>query len=581
MHGRIGSDGGTRWWRRGGWAAVLLAALAACDQPQTTEPARIGQAGPSLSINPLCADSLGGLSHTEFTVTSPVTWARADNPHRVNWGIDVTGAGRVTIEPGVLVCFSSLGRLAADNGGRIVAAGRDTAVIVFTAMEPGSGWNGVVLHGDPDSASIFRNMRMEYTRSSLAAVYTYDSHPALVDSVTVRQSARAFVLMASGSRVSRSRVDTTTTSDVAAVLLGADSTHLDGVTVRGAAGTGVEVWGTAGVSLLRVRILDSGGTGLKATLPPGAIANPQPVRVTGGSSYGAELSPAVLARMYPALADQDSLLGNARDTLVIWGGTLKSWAYARHVLPWRVRGSIVVEWPGILRAQAWSSLVFEPYTGITARAGGRVLARGTGTAPVLMTARDTAQGWGGITLQGTPDEASKLTNVRVEYVVSGVAVYATDQHPVLIDSAVFRQNGVAVLLEAADSRISRTRVDTTRIDWPAVGLWSGTTLESTLIRGSAGHGLALADSTAQVLSCEVRQSARHGIYLTHAGTVHDCNLVNNAGDGIYNSISAPANVENNWWGDSGGPFGTSGDGASGTMDYTPWRTTPFVLPYVP
>jgi hypothetical protein len=63
--------------------------------------------------------------------------------------------------------------------------------------------------------------------------------------------------------------------------------------------------------------------------------------------------------------------------------------------------------------------------------------------------------------------------------------------------------------------------------------------------------------------------------------VHDCNLVNNGGVGI--SVLSPntANAEDNWWGDAAGPTGTNGDGVSAGVDYTPWRTTPVVLPYVP
>ena len=64
--------------------------------------------------------------------------------------------------------------------------------------------------------------------------------------------------------------------------------------------------------------------------------------------------------------------------------------------------------------------------------------------------------------------------------------------------------------------------------------------------------------------------------------VHDCNLVNNAGDGIrLLSHLTNANAENNWWGDAAGPTGPNGDGVSGAVDYTPWRTAPYVLPYVP
>jgi hypothetical protein len=84
----------------------------------------------------------------------------------------------------------------------------------------------------------------------------------------------------------------------------------------------------------------------------------------------------------------------------------------------------------------------------------------------------------------------------------------------------------------------------------------------------------------QLVSCEVRESVGDGIHMYAAGIqVHDCNLVDNGGVGVYSPFGT-TDVENNWWGDAAGPNGTNGDGVYGG-DYTPWRTTPYTLPYVP
>jgi hypothetical protein len=562
-------------------AAVLLGgSLAGCaDQPLDPASARAGGAGPSLTVNAVCADSLGGLSHTESTITSPVTWARADNPHRVNAEIVVTGGGRLKMAPGVLVCFGVDGGIDAENGGRMFVVGRDTAIIVLTAASITGGWTGMSLGGTPDSASVFSNVRWEHTAASAAALYTREGHAAVVDSAVVRQSARAFRLDAPRSRVSRSRVDTTANGALAAIEMG-DSTTVEATTIRGAAGTGLRVAGTTGMTLTGVRILGSGGVGLVADVPPLSFAAAGPLRVTGGATYGAQLSVTAIARLYPQLADQDSLLGNARDTLLVTGGTLRSWAYARQVLPWRVQGDILVESPGILRGQAGSLFLFEPHTGVRAEDGGRVLVRGTSTARALMTAAVPDSGWDGIELWHAPTEPSKFTNVQIQY-ANGMAIYATDEHPVQIDSAVLRQNYIAAWLVSDGSSIRRTRVDTTTSPYAAVGLGNFTVMESTRVRGSGGDGILVGLPTAQILSCDVSGSAGHGVYLYNAGTVHDCNLAGNGGDGLYNLSTDPANAENVWWGDASGPTGTSGDGVSGNVDYTPWRTTPYTLPYVP
>jgi hypothetical protein len=191
-------------------------------------------------------------------------------------------------------------------------------------------------------------------------------------------------------------------------------------------------------------------------------------------------------------------------------------------------------------------------------------------------------GWNGITLRGAPTLNRYLTNVRIEYAHH---IDAGDSHTVVIDSAVVRASGVVVLSSAA-SRLSRSRVDTTLYiaygpAAPAVQLGSNATIESTLIRGSVGAGLGVYSTSAQVISCEIRGSAGAGIELHAAVAVHACNLVDNFGDGITNLTATTADVTNNWWGDTGGPTGPNGDGASGPLTYTPWRTTPFVLPYVP
>ena len=265
---------------------------------------------------------------------------------------------------------------------------------------------------------------------------------------------------------------------------------------------------------------------------PGAgMLATRPIRVVGGATYPAELVPSAFARIYPAVADQDSLLGNARDTVVVTGGILQAFAYPVQALPWRVTGEIIVQYFGILRPGPGASLAFTSGGAITARNGGRLVARGTHANPVLFTAADTALGWSGITLEGAPSLGSYLTNARVEYasVLGHYGVGALDSHPLVIDSAVFRQNRNPVVLISAGSRISRSRVDTTRSAVPAMTLASNVILESTLIRGSSGVALEVASAGVQVLSCEIRGSGGAGIELDSAVVVHNCNLVGNAG----------------------------------------------------
>lgn len=52
------------------------------------------------------------------------------------------------------------------------------------------------------------------------------------------------------------------------------------------------------------------------------------------------------------------------------------------------------------------------------------------------------------------------------------------------------------------------------------------------------------------------------------------NIYNNSGYGVNNmSSSSTLNAQNNWWGDSNGPEGSSGDGISGNVDFSNWRNS--------
>jgi hypothetical protein len=562
-------------------AVAACAMLAACGQDGPVQPGRgriAGPHGPAAALNPACDGALGGQTHAETAVTAPVIWTRANNPHRVDAQILVSGAGRVTLEPGVVVCFGGAGTLIMRAGGRLAADGFDTARIVLTAADPAAGWWGLRFSGSPAAAGSLKNVRLEQIAIDSLAVASFDSSAVVIDSSVFRQGGGGLYLMGRGSSISRSRVDTTTAAGSAAVTLG-NLGHFESTVIRGAAGVGLAVYGTNGVYLLGGRIEGSGGVGLVVTTTGPGIVATRPIRVVGGASYPAELVVSAFPRIYPARADQDSLLGNARDTLTVTGGILQAFAYPKQALPWHVTGDITVQYFGILNPGPGASLFFDPLVRLTATNGGRVVAHGTPAAPVVFT----GSSWGGITVDGAPALGSYLTNVRIEHSL-GVGVLAGGSHTLVIDSAVFRQNGTAAWLWSANSRISRSRVDSTWGGSPAVLLTGyNSSIESTLIRASAGVGLAVATSTAHVLSCEVRDGAQDGIHLWDAGIeVHNCNLVNNAGVGIsMEDPSSPANGEDDWWGDAAGPTGPSGDGAGPSVDYTPWRTTPYVLPYVP
>ena len=557
-------------------AAVGLLAGCAGDLPMGADRVAV-PGGPSLQLNPACAGS-GGVTHGDTPITTAEHWYPADNPHRVPGNIHVVGGGHLRLHAGVLVCFDAVGNVSATDGGTLAIEGRDTALVVLTAADLDWGWGGIHLSGTPSGYSSIRNARIEHTRPY--AVYSADRHRVEMDSVHLRQNGNAVALHAPLSRMRRSVVDTTTNAGGGAVVSLSDSTRFNQNVIRGAAYDGLLVLATAGVQLGGGRIEGSARVGMYVS---GGVSGATPIRVVGSGSYGAILSADAMGSLYPDAAAQDSLLGNARDTVFVLNGVLRSTLHAQPGLPWRVEGLLTVSSGGILRAFPGANLALQPGASISAELGGRLALRGAPGNPVVLTAADTANPWGGIFLDGAPTTSTALINVRIEHASNPytAVVFARPGHRVAIDSTVIRQTGYAVRIESDGSRISRSRVDTTRTaGMPAVTLASDAVLESTLIRGSAGAGL-LIDGPADVRSCEIRESADEGIRMELAVQVRNCNLAGNGGPGIMNLDASTADARNNWWGDAAGPAGPGGDGASGLLLVSPWRTTPYVLPYVP
>ncbi|HYR09137.1 MAG TPA: hypothetical protein VEQ60_15245 [Longimicrobium sp.] len=563
---------------RGLSVAGIICLLSACGRDGPTEAGPLAHpAAPSLLVNPLC--STYNTLHQSDTITTPVTWTLSGSPHRVTGTVTIEPAGRLTIEEGAIVCFLP-GAGLHSTGGRLVSRGLATAPVVLTAYDPAQGWNGVNLEGSPSVTSYITHSRVEYVALNYTAIAS-DDHRLQIDSTVVRQSGAGVRLDRGPSRFTWSRVDTTTNRFAAALTLG-DSSRAEHLTITGAAGVGLLIEGSARINVLGGRIEGSGGTGIVAPHETGIVfANP--VRVVGGLSYPIETTPALLQRLYSSVAaTQDSLKGNARDTVIMLGGTLEAPLYVRAGLPWHVKAQLVVGDGGVLHGEPGSRLVMDEDVDILAVADGRLRLRGSQTDPVVLTADDPARGWGGIDLFSVPAQRSYITNARVEHVEFGqVAVDDGGSHPVRIDSVVLRQTGAAVRLWSAGSRLTFSRVDTTLTSYlPAVELAADAVLESTLIRASSNAGVAIHSDTVQVESCEVRGSVLYGIVLYATAPVHNCNLVDN-GTGLYKTGIDTADATGNWWGDAGGPTAPGANGVTGPVTYTPWRTTPYVLPYVP
>jgi hypothetical protein len=221
--------------------------------------------------------------------------------------------------------------------------------------------------------------------------------------------------------------------------------------------------------------------------------------------------------------------------------------------------------------------------------GGRLEAVGTADSTIIFTAQDTTQAWDGLWFIGTPGDTSYLKHVEVAWAsgyVSGwsyeAAVRTRDSHPLVVDSSVIRQSlGEGVRLGSPGARFTHSVIDSAGSTGVVLG-HDQATVEHTLIRGAAGRGLYVGVDSVAINYVEVTGSGAEGIYVPDPDgvTINNCNLIDNTDVGVHNnSSSVTLDATNNWWGDSGGPTGTNGDGVSALVNYTPYLTAPVTILY--
>jgi hypothetical protein len=498
---------------------------------------------------------------------------RADFPWRVEGTVFVDSGAVLQPQPASRTTSNSW--IHFQNGGRLEALGTAAQPITFTAVEPVSGWGGLYFYGTAPDTSRIRHAVIEH---ALYGVQSANQQPVLVDSTRIRRSRYyAAYLTAPGSALRHSVVDTTTQAGYAAVTLG-NGTALEGTLVRGSADQGVHVFGN-NVRLLGGRIVGSAGIGLH--IAGGSLAQASPVRVLGGATYGARLGIQHLALLAPTAAAQDSLMGNARDTLVIWGGTLRhATQVVRADFPWRAEGTVYVDSGAVLRPQPGSRYTSNGY--IYVLPGGRLEALGTAAQPITFAPLDPGGSWNGIYLTGAGTDTSRLVHARVSDASYGT--YAAGSHVVLIDSSSFNRSRSVGAYLTPGSRLNASLVaGTSNGSSPAVVLGVGTLMIGTVVAGSSGTGVQVQGDQALLETCEVAGSGGHGVVIA-SGTgsvIRQCNLVGNGGSGVHNATQTTVDAAQNWWGDPEGPTGPDGDGVSGPVRYDPYLEEPVTIPYTP
>ncbi len=460
-------------------------------------------------------------------------------PAGVPWRMDATpaidSAAVLLMEPGAHVAFGQGVGLEIRQG-QLRAEGTAPDPVVLTATHPLEPWWGLYFAGDAPDTSYVRHTRVAYTGSSpggYSAIENVDGHPIVLEHVVVKRPSGgpALDLNGPGTRALDVYVDsaTTSTGNHGVVDLGS-GVAVDSLTVFRPEADGVAVIGDS-VTLRDVRVDGALGVGLRVE-GDASLKEASHVVVTNGASYGVRAPPEALHALAPTREAQDSLMGNARDTLVILDGSLKGELDAfdnvtavdtlvvRPDLPWRLSGNV--------RFDSASLMVVEPGASVTLDGSvllqfspGRLLAEGTEADTILFRAAHPLEQWAGLLFQRTPADTSRLSYVRVED-SSGMdrphpAVSTSASHPITLHHVVIkRSEGWAVELGAPGSRMVDVTVDTITGDnaEPAVKLSAAVTLENTVIRGARTGGLEVDADSVRLVGLSVLESAGYGLQLS-------------------------------------------------------------------
>jgi hypothetical protein len=411
------------------------------------------------------------------------TWRLADSPHYLVGEVVIAN---VIIEPGVVVCAYPGAQLVT-KASTITASGTADRPIRFTAVDTLQKWVGIDMYKSNGSASLSHSV-LEFTSSGISG---WGGELTLRDS-RVRGAGVGFCGNFTSVNIRRSIIEDGN-------VCVSDGTFEDNVIRRGRLMLARDrsIPGTLALNGGRIengpdRAFWVATQGYVAT----TVTSSRPMRIVGAAGYPIDSSLEIFTQIWPTRAAQDSLLGNARDTLMLWGNEEKVSRplFARSDLPWMLYPHQNYAPSGIMVGD----LSLEPgaslnYARLVVK--GSINIVGTSAQPIRLAAEDCD--WCGLYLANAG--TSQLKNV----IVSGSGITVMDQH--------------SVSIQFCD------------------------------IIGTRGDGLRVASTgVVQINDCNIRNNAGRGVNNTAASTVNarrnwwgdPAGPLGPAGDGISGNVDA-------------------------------------------
>src|SRR5690625_4784155 len=315
------------------------------------------------------------VSHSEA-----VTWQSLDVPYRIAGQTRVSSA--VTIEPGAVFEFENESGLELNEGSTLVAAGTETAPILFTGVEKTPGfWKGIWFYDSRNPNNLLEYVTIEYGGG--AAMHS--------------QVEPANLVLGRGSYQAGVRVRNTI--------------------LRHSAGYGLHVHAGSEFRCSEGKTFTQNVSGAASIYASGIAA------LDSGSSYTGNTNDHVLVKS-EAVSHSEAVTWQSLD------------------VPYRIAGQTRVS--SAVTIEPGAVFEFENESGLELNEGSTLVAAGTETAPILFTGVEKTPGfWKGIWFYDSRNPNNLLEYVTIEY-GGGAAMHSQVEPANLVLGRGSYQAGVRV-----------------------------------------------------------------------------------------------------------------------------------------
>ncbi len=367
-------------------------------------------------------------------ITTSTTWTLANSPYVVTGTVVVGGAGSpvLTIEPGVTVKFNPGALLSIGSGspGNLTALGTQTSPIVMTssAVSPAAGnWAGLHIMSQATSATQLAWVTVRYAGTGSSGGIRIQGPAATLTRVTSRDHLFAALQVESGSPI----LSTCTLS--------------------------YSPWGvriTGGSPTLNSSTAVSNNTAGGIFLDYPGTVSLQTISITANTGYAVSQNPKITLGTVSSV----TATGNTTNAVELRSGppvdVNTTW---KKLLYYVVANGISVGGAStpVLTISAGATLKFSQNTGLSIAAGSpaRLVANGTASQPIILTANTTSPSpgyWSGVQFLSYTTSNSKLSYATLSY--GGNGIYVQQSSP-SIENVGLQNNSTGINLFQATPKI--------------------------------------------------------------------------------------------------------------------------------